>query len=114
MKKLLLLLSLLLLFTTINATEKNIQSVVIVNNNVKLGNGFYSIPKHYKYTMKQKVIHCIIAEAIIFAIGEYAIKTRNAQLWNADGILFVASIPANIIYLNNYKRPIGCSGMNNP
>lgn len=64
--------------------------------------GFYPKPK---FTKDQKTLHCIIVQTALFAVGEYALHTRNQKLWNAYGCVFVASIPASFIYVHhNSKR----------
>ena len=105
MKKLLTL-TLLLTTTQLYSTEpyklkltKEVESCVIVKQEFRQVNlNFKS-----KRPSKNRVLVCIAVQTVNFAVAEYALHTRNQELWNVTEVFFIASIPASFVYCWNVK-----------
>ena len=104
MKKLLLILALTV--PSFAFCTEPVESCVIVKQSYREVKQF-SFQSKPRFTMKEKTIHCIIVQTALFAVGEYALQTRNKQLWNAYAITFVGTIPLSAIYLRKGKPSKG-------
>ena len=51
----------------------------------------------YKLKLTKEVESCVIVKA------EYALQTRNQELWNVTEGFFILSIPASFVYCWNVK-----------
>ena len=105
MKKLLTLI-LLLTTTQLYSTEtyklkltKEVESCVIVKQEFKQ----VTLNFKPKRPSKNRVWVCIAVQTVNFAVAEYALHTRNQELWNVTEGFFILSIPASFVYCWNVK-----------
>ena len=105
MKKLLTLI-LLLTTTQLYSTEqrrlkltKEVESCVVVKQEFKE----IKLNLKPRYTSKNRVWLCMAVQTVNFAVAEYALQTKNRDLWNVTEGFFLVSMPIFFVYCWNVK-----------